>query len=710
MTPTARRLRRWLIVGLLLAPLTLWLLAAPVPTARGKQGAAPTGPQFGMGVPPGLTPDQQQAQDLALADPRVLAQTTGHKAEVFGVTTIGADYPAGSAACATADCRQVEIYLFDQDTAVVAIVDLNALVVRDVLVQPGVQPGVNQRVSNLAAEIARTSPEFIVEAGYEPARGVLTPMDGGGADCPSAHLCLAMVLPQDNSLLWAVVDVTDEKLVTLVRTPQSPDEDGQEYAPGVAADHPCPAAGTADAYGWHINYETTGTDGFRVYDVTHWGVPVLKSAKLAEWHVDYGGGGGFEDTTGCGGMGGGFVIYPYGNTQVTPVTTTDGVPGFDLAQDFRMGNWGAGCNYRYKQHYQFFEDGRFRTMAEAYGKGCSIFGLYRGLMRLDLAVAGDGGDSLQTWDGAEWVTQTVEVELPQLAPYTATGAKWRVADDGGWAYQIVPGQGQFADGGRGDNAYLTAVVHHNNEGDTDLGIIGDCCNDNDQGPSGYVGAESLVSQNLVLWYRPQQQTVVSGTESYCWTITGEPNPETYPCAAGPMFVPEFAARFVSDAPVVLGTAAHFTGTALSPVGLVNYLWNFGDGGGSATTATTTYTYAAEGLYTVTLTVSDTVATDVFTGTVYVGVPVTADFTVAPGVQPTNVFTFANTSLGSEPLTYLWTFGDGLTSTVPSPQHTYGVGGPLTVTLTVSNPLGSDLAAQQITVPFFTVFFPMVFQK
>src|SRR5262245_20546717 len=105
---------------LLLAPLALWLFLAPVPPARGKQVPRP---------PPGLTPDQPRARDPARADPRVLSATSGHQAEVFGVSTVGADFPAGSSACALADCRQVEIYLFDQDTAIVAVVDLSASVV-----------------------------------------------------------------------------------------------------------------------------------------------------------------------------------------------------------------------------------------------------------------------------------------------------------------------------------------------------------------------------------------------------------------------------------------------------------------------------------------------------------------------------------------------------------------------------------------------------
>ena len=42
---------------------------------------------------------------------------------------------------------------------------------------------------------------------------------------------------------------------------------------------------------------------------------------------------------------------------------------------------------------------------------------------------------------------------------------------------------------------------------------------------------------MVLWYVPQSQTVPTAPDYYCWTVSGEPNPETYPCWTGPMFHP-----------------------------------------------------------------------------------------------------------------------------------------------------------------------------
>ena len=50
--------------------------------------------------------------------------------------------------------------------------------------------------------------------------------------------------------------------------------------------------------------------------------------------------------------------------------------------------------------------------------------------------------------------------------------------------------------------------------------------------------------------------------------------------------------------------------------------------------------------------------------------------------------FTDTSTGG-PTSWSWSFGDGATSTEQHPTHTYTVGGTYTVTLTASNPYGSD---------------------
>ncbi|MDI6720443.1 MAG: DUF2341 domain-containing protein [Methanomicrobiales archaeon] len=69
-------------------------------------------------------------------------------------------------------------------------------------------------------------------------------------------------------------------------------------------------------------------------------------------------------------------------------------------------------------------------------------------------------------------------------------------------------------------------------------------------------------------------------------------------------------------------------------------------------------------------------------------PVTA-FTATPlaGLAPLTV-QFTDLSIGG-PTSWLWTFGDGNTSTAQNPQHTYTTAGTHTVTLTASHPYDSD---------------------
>jgi len=72
-------------------------------------------------------------------------------------------------------------------------------------------------------------------------------------------------------------------------------------------------------------------------------------------------------------------------------------------------------------------------------------------------------------------------------------------------------------------------------------------------------------------------------------------------------------------------------------------------------------------------------------------PPTADFNATPtiGTAPLLV-TFEDKSMGTID-SWSWTFGDGDTSSLQNPLHTYSDVGVFTVTLTVSGPGGSDMA-------------------
>lgn len=89
----------------------------------------------------------------------------------------------------------------------------------------------------------------------------------------------------------------------------------------------------------------------------------------------------------------------------------------------------------------------------------------------------------------------------------------------------------------------------------------------------------------------------------------------------------------------------------------------------------------------------------------VGVKPTTGFNVNSANQclNTNSFVFTNTSnTGSymdpaEPISYLWNFGDGTTSTAMNPTKVYSAPGTYTVNLTSTNIYGSDVKMMQVVV-------------
>jgi len=124
----------------------------------------------------------------------------------------------------------------------------------------------------------------------------------------------------------------------------------------------------------------------------------------------------------------------------------------------------------------------------------------------------------------------------------------------------------------------------------------------------------------------------------------------------------------------------------------SWLWDFGDGQ-TSTEPSPDHTYTALGAYDVTLTVVNALGADV---TVQVGavlvdvIPPVAAFSAAPmgGLSPLLV-QFTDESTGGAPTSWFWDFGDGATSTLQHPSHTYTSSGFYTVSLSVTNSYGND---------------------
>ncbi|MBK7141423.1 MAG: PKD domain-containing protein [bacterium] len=165
-------------------------------------------------------------------------------------------------------------------------------------------------------------------------------------------------------------------------------------------------------------------------------------------------------------------------------------------------------------------------------------------------------------------------------------------------------------------------------------------------------------------------------------------------SAGPPIAAFTGAPTNGIAPMTVQFTNNSAGTISS------YDWNFGDNA-TSTSANPSHQYTAAGQYSVRLIVTGPGGADTTQRTNYIVVqsaPPVADFSANPtfGLVPLTV-NFSNLSTG-DITGYLWSFGDGGTSTETSPTHQYTTSGTFSVRLITTGPGGVDtlLRANLIT--------------
>lgn len=129
----------------------------------------------------------------------------------------------------------------------------------------------------------------------------------------------------------------------------------------------------------------------------------------------------------------------------------------------------------------------------------------------------------------------------------------------------------------------------------------------------------------------------------------------------------------------------------------SYSWDFGDNG-TSTEASPQHTYITGGVFTVKLTATGDGGTNSTTKTVNIQNPIgpVADFTISgSGSQAPCIITFTNNSQNAT--TYNWDFGDGQTSDVQNPTHTFSNGGNFNVRLTASGPNGTNDIVKSVNI-------------
>ncbi len=143
-----------------------------------------------------------------------------------------------------------------------------------------------------------------------------------------------------------------------------------------------------------------------------------------------------------------------------------------------------------------------------------------------------------------------------------------------------------------------------------------------------------------------------------------------------------------------GTAVAFNdlSTAVGAT-IANRLWNFGDpASGSANSSSLvnpSHTYSLAGTYTVKLIVTTAIGcSDTTTQVVTVADPPAVDFSSTNGCNnDTTLFNSSSFVNMATTASWLWNFGDGLSSSLPDPVHVYAASGTYTVTLTIVNSAG-----------------------
>jgi PKD repeat protein len=214
-----------------------------------------------------------------------------------------------------------------------------------------------------------------------------------------------------------------------------------------------------------------------------------------------------------------------------------------------------------------------------------------------------------------------------------------------------------------------------------------------------LGSEAV----LGAWHEWDVTPLITGDGEYSFMLISTSGNSGYFSSREGTNPPELVITTASTAPLAAAFAGDPTSieagqtvnfTDLSTGVPTSWAWDFGDGG-TSTAQNPSHTYTTPGNFNVTLTVTDGATnTDTWTEFEYVNVsaalPLNASFGLdAPSGAAPHVVNFSDTSTGA-PTTWSWNFGDGATSNLQNPQHTYTAPGTYTVTLTVGDGVTTDV--------------------
>lgn len=507
-----------------------------------------------------ISTEQSLAQEITLNNQKVLTETrdkaTGKAlwSEVFGIYPLrDSDINERTKTCVIGKCFKVEIYNYALDNSITVFVDVSQKTVLDLVVQKNFQPDIPAHLQTIAVKLAVNNPAVQKELGLKPedkeAMMANTKTSLKNSKCErSNHLCVAPTFMKDDRALWAIVDLTDYKVVGVKWTKVgrlTNEEDKPVTEKEVQNDqvmqHYCEKNTAAKGAGWEFNYMLTSSDGLRISEVKFNNQLIFDSVKQVDWHVSYSKdeGFGYSDAVGCPVFSQAAVLA-YEPPELSDIKDASGqVIGLRLTQEFESEEWPRPCNYHYQQHYDFYKNGNFQPIVESLGRGCGDDGTYRPVTRVAFAKA----TSIEVNKNNIWQKLNSEQYFNQNdLTNDSIGAQIKIYNND-FMYQVVPGNVKYGNGTKNDQAYMYFTKHklETDEGDSDMITIGPCCNiDYRQGPEKFINAEDIDNQQTVFWYVPQLKNNDKPGQEYCWADSvlenGKYVEKVYPCASGPLFI------------------------------------------------------------------------------------------------------------------------------------------------------------------------------
>ncbi len=185
---------------------------------------------------------------------------------------------------------------------------------------------------------------------------------------------------------------------------------------------------------------------------------------------------------------------------------------------------------------------------------------------------------------------------------------------------------------------------------------------------------------------PSHLYIIPGIYTVSLTVTNAAGCSNTISKANLVTIGAVTANFNAPANVCAATDFSLQNSSAPLASLTSSTWDFGDG----TTSTDTNpikSYSTPGVYSVKLVSDFGLCKDSITKTITVHPKPTAGFsgTNLVACQAPQIVSFTNNSAGGT--AFSWNFGDGTTSTVANPTHTYTATGSFNVTLIIQNIAG-----------------------